>query len=398
MLSNGKKNILIITDVLKIMAGSEKNITQLVMHVNKDRFRFFIACFIPGPLAEDMIRSGFSVYTLYGAGVHTYRGLKNLVFLLKLVRENDISLIITYHEGSDPYGLIISKISGVPVISSRRDMGFKAHTRHRMVYRLFGRFFNVVIAVSHGVEREVVRKGWFPKNRVVTIYNGVQLKDYVNGQNVDEIKRNIGINRDQPVVGMIANLRRIKGVRWLIEAASIISEQNPEVEFLIVGDDLNEPGCTRKDMESIANRLNVRRKVHFMGKRNDVRDLISVFDVAVVPSLSEGFSNTILEYMASSKPVVATDVGGNREGVLHGETGLLVPPEDSHALAQAIMTVLEDKDLALRFGRAGRRRVEENFSLEKMVTNYEHFFEQIIACKKNNCSFRNASWFSKTTE
>jgi glycosyltransferase involved in cell wall biosynthesis len=170
------------------------------------------------------------------------------------------------------------------------------------------------------------------------------------------------------------------------------------VEFLIVGDDLNEPGCTRKDMESVANKLNVRRKVHFLGKRNDVRDLISVFDVAVVPSLSEGFSNTILEYMASSKPVVATDVGGNREGVLHGETGLLVPPEDSYALAQAIMTVLEDKDLALRFGRAGRRRVEENFSLEKMVTNYEHLFEQIIACKKNNYYFRNASLFSKTTE
>ena len=398
MLLNRRKNILIITDVFKMMAGSEKNITQLMMHMDKDRFQFFIACFIPGPLAYNMIGSGFSVYTLYRAGVHTYGGLKNLFLFNKIIRENDISLIITYHEASDSYGLIISKIYGIPVISNRRDMGFKTDARQRMIYRLFGRFFNGVIAVSHGVEEEIVRRGWFPKNRVITIYNGVQLKDYTDGQDVDEIKANIGINRDRLIVGTVANLRWVKGIQWLIEAASIISKHNPEVEFLIIGDDLNEPGCTRKDMESVANKLNVLGKVHFMGKRNDVRDLISVFDVAVVPSLSEGFSNTILEYMASSKPVIATDVGGNREGVLHGETGLLVPPKDSLALAQAIRAVLEDKELALRFGRAGRRRVEENFSLEKMVTNYEHLFEQMMTCKKNKCSARDASLFAATIE
>jgi len=398
MVLNGRKNILIITDVFKMMAGSEKNITQLMMHMDKDRFQFFIACFIPGPLADDMVRSGFSVYTLYRAGVHTYGGLRNLFLFGKIIRENDISLIITYHEASDSYGLITSKIYRIPVISNRRDMGFKTDARHRMIYRLFGRFFNGVIAVSHGVEKEIVRRGWFPKGKIATIYNGIQLREYGSRTSADKTKRDVGLNTDHPVVGMIANFRRIKGIQYLIEAASIVSKHNSEVEFLIIGEDMNEPGCTREDMESLTNKLNLCGNVHFLGKRSNAGDLISAFDVGVVPSLSEGFSNTILEYMASSKPVIATDVGGNREAVLHGETGLLVPPKDSLALAQAIRTVLEDKELALRFGRAGRRRVEENFSLEKMLTNYEHLFEQVMTCKKNKYSARDASLFAATIE
>jgi len=115
-----------------------------------------------------------------------------------------------------------------------------------------------------------------------------------------------------------------------------------------------------------------------------VADLISIFDVAVLTSLSEGFSNVILEYMASAKPVVATEVGGNPEIVVHGETGLLVPPADSNALATAILSILENKEVALRFGMAGRKRVEERFCLDVMLRNYENLFEEVINSGRNN--------------
>jgi glycosyltransferase involved in cell wall biosynthesis len=133
--------------------------------------------------------------------------------------------------------------------------------------------------------------------------------------------------------------------------------------------------------------LAVERNVHFLGSRNDVPDLISTFDVAVISSLSEGFSNTILEYMASARPVVATMVGGNPEAVRHGETGLLVPPGDSQALAAAIGTILDDKALAARYGAAGRRKAEELFSLESMIRNYESLFERVLSAKKNKVVF-----------
>jgi glycosyltransferase involved in cell wall biosynthesis len=123
--------------------------------------------------------------------------------------------------------------------------------------------------------------------------------------------------------------------------------------------------------------------LHFIGGRRDIPDVISLFDVAVLTSLSEGFSNVILEYMASSKPVVATNVGGNPEIVVHGETGLLVPPTDSAALASAILSILKDKEVGLRFGKAGRKRVEEKFSLDVMLRNYENLFERVITSKGN---------------
>ena len=101
-----------------------------------------------------------------------------------------------------------------------------------------------------------------------------------------------------------------------------------------------------------------------------------MFDVAVNSSLSEGLSNTVIEYMASSKPVVATNAGGNSEVVIDGETGFIVSPKDSNALANAILSILENKEMGIRFGISGRRRIEENFSIEKMITNYQNLFEK----------------------
>lgn len=380
---NESKGILIITDVYKMIAGSEKNITQLLTQIDKKKFQFYVACFVDGDLAEEMRGKGYPIYKLYGAGVHTLRGLKNLSFLRNVVREKNISLIVTYHEASDFYGLIVSKLCNIPIISNRRDMGFKADFHHRIIYRAFGKCFNAVITVSHAVEREVVTRGWFPSKKIFTIYNGVKLEDYENGAKERDTKRKMGISVDRPVVGMIANLRRIKGIYPFIEAASIIHHQGSEIEFLIAGDDLGELGCTRKDLESFVKNLCMEQSIHFLGKRTDIPDLISTFDVAVVPSLSEGFSNVVLEYMAAAKPLVATLVGGNGEVVKHGETGLLVPPGDPSALAEAIVTILKDKELALNLGTEGRRQVHEKFTRENMTSNYERVFEQVINNKHN---------------
>ncbi|MDH5202199.1 MAG: glycosyltransferase family 4 protein [Nitrospirota bacterium] len=378
---NGRKKILFITDIFSTMAGSERNITQLMTNIDRKRFQIMVACFISGKLAQDMRDQGFSVFDLQSGGIYTIRGIKNLAFLRKLIHKEKISLIVSYHESSDFYGLVLSNICRVPVISSRRDMGYKAKFHHRIAYRFCGRFFDAVITVCHAVKNEVIDRGWFSVNKVFPIYNGVNIREFDNKQNIELLKKKNGIETKQPVVGVIAGLRKIKGIKYFIEAASVISKRNPEVVFLIIGPDLREPGCTKEELELVARNLNVSNNVHFIGRRDDVADLISIFDVAVVSSLSEGFSNVILEYMASSKSVVATNVGGNPEAVVDGETGLLVPPGDSLSLADAIWSILINKDMGIRLGIAGRERVEEKFSLEKMIINYEHLFEQVILDK-----------------
>jgi glycosyltransferase involved in cell wall biosynthesis len=384
----GKHNILIITDTFLAMAGSERNITQLMRGIDKERFQLYMACIYAGKLAQSMREEGYPVFDLRRGGIYTVNGLRNIICLRNLIREKNISLIVTYHEASDFYGLALAKICNIPIISSRRDMGYKTRLHHKVAYKLTGRLFDAEITVSYAVKEEMIKQGWFPAQRIFPIYNGVDLNEYdVMEKNIETIKKNNRINPGHLVVGLVANLRRIKGVHFLIEAASMICKKRSDVEFVIVGGNLEEAGYGREDLESLAKRLEVDRNIHFLGKRSDIVDLISLFDVAVVASLSEGFSNTILEYMASSKPVVATAVGGNAEAVVHGKTGLLVPPGDSQALAAAVQLLLGNKEIASRFGTAARKRVEEMFTLEAMIKKYEQLFEQVILGGKYDSPF-----------
>lgn len=373
-----KKRILIITDTFRAMAGSERNITYFLQNGDQNISKFFVACFTSGKLANDMREKGFPVFDLREGGIYTINGIRNLIFLRRLVYENNISLIVTFHESSDVYGFVLSIFCNVPIISSRRDMGFKTKLHYRIMYKLLGKFFDAVVAVSNAVSREVISQGWFSSEKITNIYNGVDLNEY-NKKDVSRIKENAGVKAGHQVVGLIANLRKIKGIRYFIEAASIICKQRDYVEFFIIGGDTDEHGCTKADLEELAKRLGVYQNIHFLGNRGDISDLIAMFDVAVNSSLSEGLSNTVLEYMASSKPVVATNAGGNSEVIIDGETGFIVSPKDSNALANAILSILENKEMGIRFGISGRRRIEENFSIEKMITNYQNLFEKVIS-------------------
>lgn len=369
------------TDIFGGMGGSERNIHQLLTGLDKDRFELSVACLTSVQLPENVKDSGLSVIPLREEGIYTVGGLKNLLFLKRLIHEKKISLIVTYHESSDFYGLTLSRLCRIPVISSRRDMSFKTRGRHSLAYRLMGNNFDSVVAVSDAVKKEVVRRHWFPDEKVVTIYNAINVKEYGKTNHGNALKNKMGMDPGHPVVGVVANMRMIKGHYYFVHAASIIHKQNPDVQFLVVGYDARKPGCSIAELKQYGETLGVSENLHYIGGRKDTTDFISLFDVAVLASLSEGFSNVILEYMASSKPVVATRVGGNPEIVVHGETGLLVPPADGDALARAILSLLEDKETALRFGKAGRRRVEENFSLDIMLRNYEHLFEHVINSK-----------------
>lgn len=376
-----RKGILFLTDIFGGMGGSERNISQLIAGVDKSRFELYVACLTSVKLPENIKKTGLSIIELNEVGIYTIGGFKNLAFLRRLIHEKKISLIVTYHESSDFYGLALSRLCRIPVISSRRDMSFKTRRRHGLAYRVLGRYFDSVIAVSEAVKKEVVRRHWFPEKRIATIYNAINVKDYAKTNDVHALKDKLEIDPMHPIVGVVANMRKIKGHHYFVHAASIIHKRNPDVEFLVVGYDARKPGFSIAELKQYGETMGIVNNLHFIGGRKDTADLISLFDVAVLASLSEGFSNVILEYMASSKPVVATEVGGNPEIVVHGETGLLVPPADGDALARAILSILEDKEVALRFGRAGRKRIEEKFSLDVMLRNYEGLFEQVINSK-----------------
>jgi glycosyltransferase involved in cell wall biosynthesis len=135
----------------------------------------------------------------------------------------------------------------------------------------------------------------------------------------------------------------------------------------------------RAEREADARALGIETRVRFLGVRRDVPALLAAADLLVHPSLEEGFCNALLEAMAASRPVVATDVGGNREAVIDGETGLLVPPSDAARLAAAILTVLQQPDRGAAWGRAGRRRVVDRFQRSRMLPEYEALYDDLLA-------------------
>jgi len=376
-----RKGVLILTDTFHGMGGSERNITHLLEGVSKDRFRLYLARFaFPSVESSENVRNEKDpVLKLSGDGIYTLSGLRNLIFLKNIVRDKKISLIVTYHESSDFYGLAISRICDIPVISSRRDMSFKTKLHHRIAYRLAGKYFDAAIAVSNAVRQEMLKNRWFAEKKMRTIYNGINTADYGNRCDGVALKRSLGIHDDSPVVGMVSNLHRIKGIPYFLDAARIIHKHKQDVQFLIIGYEWVQTGFLVGELKRYGEEIGMSKNLHFLGGREDVADLISIFDVAVLSSLSEGFSNVILEYMASSKPVVATQAGGNPEVVVPGETGLLVPPADAEALADAILFFLENKEAALKFGRAGRKRIEQKFELREMIRQYENLFGMVMS-------------------
>jgi glycosyltransferase involved in cell wall biosynthesis len=155
-----------------------------------------------------------------------------------------------------------------------------------------------------------------------------------------------------------------------------LAEKFPDVCFLVVGD-----GGIKDELEEQARQLGLGRRIVFTGFRSDVPDLLSEAAISVLPSLSEGTSNTLLESMAAGIPVVATRVGGNPEVIEDGVSGLLVPPRDSAALAAAMGRLLEDEELAIRLGQAGIRRVAELFSIEGSIDQTEHLYQRLVEAK-----------------
>ena len=179
---------------------------------------------------------------------------------------------------------------------------------------------------------------------------GIDLERFASGKRL--------FDPDGPLVGNVARLAEQKGQRTLLEAAAEL----PGVKFAIVGE-----GELRGELERRTDELGLHDRVLFTGARDDVPDLLATFDVFAFPSLFEGLCLAVIEAQAAGVPVVATPVGGIRETVVDGETGLLVPPQDPQALAAAIRRLLDDRELAGRLAAEARRRVHERFSVQRMV-------------------------------
>lgn len=297
--------------------------------------------------------------------------------LLRQLAKTRPDVIHAYLPLTNFMGSLAGRLSGVPlVITSRRALG--THQDRYKGWRIFDilsfRLSHLVTVNSHAVGQDTLIRDLGAPSKLRVIYNGIDPSPFESAKaNRETVRKALGVLTHERVVISIANLIPYKGISDLIEAAAAVTERMPHVKFLLVGEDRG----IQKQLEAKAPRLGISQQVIFLGQRLDIPDLLAAGDLLALSSHEEGFSNVILEAMASGLPVVATDVGGNREAVMDGITGWLVPPRDPVAMADRILDLLGDPERAGSLGRRGRERVKEAFTIDRMVAAHMNLYESV---------------------
>lgn len=269
-------------------------------------------------------------------------------------------------------GVEAARLAGVPVVVQTQHLPFLlSHPGKRGALLRSVGGVDRVIAVSDGVRRTYEAIG-VPLARLVTVPNGVPERGTGLGRRV--ARADLGLRADQPVVMTVGRLTKMKGQRYLIDATPHLVSRVPGVAVVVVGE-----GPLRMGLESRAAEMGVNGSVHFLGHRTDARFLLDAADVFVLPSRHEGMPLAAIEAMEAGLPVVATHVIGSREVVADGETGILVPPEDSAALGAAIAGLLAGPGVRAAYGAAGRRRYLDRFTAERMAARTEAVYARLLA-------------------
>ena len=359
------------------IGGTERQVANLALGIDASHFDLHLACLRhSGELLADLEtlrvpRPEFPIGHIY-----SFRTLWQGIRLARYVRTNLIQIVHSYGFYPNIFTVPVARLAGVSiVVASIRDTGDLLTPMQRRLQKMVCRLADCVLVNAEAIRRSLLEQGYDP-SKIVVIRNGITLSKFARKGRSAVLRRELGIPQSARLVAVFSRLNWMKGVEFFLDAAIVLAERFPDVCFLVVGD-----GGNNKELEEQAYRLGLGQRIVFTGFRSDVSDLLSEVAISVLPSLSEGTSNTLLESMAAGIPVIATRVGGNPEVIEDGVSGLLVPPRDSGALADAMGRLLDDEDLASRLGQAGMRRVTEIFSIEGSVHETEHLYQRLVGAK-----------------
>jgi glycosyltransferase involved in cell wall biosynthesis len=281
---------------------------------------------------------------------------------------------------ADLYGRLAAWLAGVPacrargagrpvIMSAVRSVELDKPAHYVAVDRLLRRVTDGFTVNARAIGDILVRREHVDPSRIHTVYNGVDLSLFDPLRVDGAARRRFALGEEVPLIGIVGRFDPVKDHATFLRGAALVTRQLPHARFLIVGS-----GPLDAQLHRLVDRLGLAASVLFMESQSDVAAAFAAMDVVVVSSQYEGCCNVILEAMAMGKPVIATAVGGNPELVVPGHTGLLVPAQDSHAMANAIVRLVKTPHDARAMGRAGRQRIEQQFSLSRMIDEYERLY------------------------
>lgn len=360
--------------------GSESQAIQLVRMLQQTgRYELYVACLEPSGVLRPSLESFFTrdIPEFPLTSFYDRNALRQLHNFRKFLQRNKIQIVQTHDFYSNVFGMTGAALAGVAGrIAARREIGGIRTPAQRMVERLAYRLGHKCVANAAAVRERLISEG-VRAEKIVVVYNGLDLNRFPDETSLrrEQILKQLHLPvNGHSFVTIIANMRfAVKDHPTFLKAAQLVHEKMPTVAFVIAGE-----GKLRKQLETLCAELGLATSTFFIGRCDRVPELLSISDVCVLSSKSEGMPNVVLEYMAASRPVVATNVGGIGELLVDGEGGFLVAAEDYESLAARILFLLDNPEKARMMGRRNRHITEQRFSAEAQAKRTEELYEEIL--------------------
>lgn len=373
-----KKNILQLIGSFH-QGGSERQAVKLTGLLHQDgTYNVFAATLNKVGILLDDIESlnlgeipEFKLTSFYNPNL-----VKQLRRFSRYLKENKIHLVHTHDFYTNVF--VAASLAGVPVkIASKRETNGMRSASQNFIEKLAFRRADAIVANSEAVKSYLISQA-ISAEKISVIYNGLgikQLTPKITNSNV--ICENLGLPADENIrfITMVANLRHtVKNQPMFLRVAQRVLQKFPDTHFVLAGE-----GELKDELENLAKNLEIEKNTHLIGRCMQIPELLHISYAGVLTSFAEGFSNSILEYMAARKPVVATKVGGASEAVIDGETGFLINSDDDEVMANRLIELLDDEKKAIEFGEKGRRIIEEKFSLDAQLSKTLSLYERHLS-------------------
>jgi glycosyltransferase involved in cell wall biosynthesis len=366
--------------------GPEKQTIEHLMRLNKDLYHGVLASFLEDGRPNETLDYAKTVgLNHFGIPMVSPIDFRAQWELNKLLRQERIDLLCTHGYKSTVMGWWASRRAKIPVLAFSR--GYTVEDRKVAFYewlerRVLGKVAGIIF-VSDGQKRRLESLKVHPRLSWV-VHNAISVGETPDEPTWDlsvDVRERLGIPQGTKIVVSAGRLSPEKGHRFLVEAISKMGKNISDAYFIFCGD-----GSCMKDLENQAQHLGISGQCRFPGFRRDLHEIFRVMDLLVVPSLTEGLPNVILEAFACKKPVIATAVGGIPEVVEHEVNGVLVPPGQPDLLAKAIEKCLSSPAIARQMGKAGYHRIKSEFTFESQTRKLEQIYHEVLQCFSSNGS------------
>lgn len=361
-----------------LWAGAEVMLTALVSGLKQyDDLNLSVILYNAGITADRIGEAGVEAVVLDESHLSSVRLLSRTKDLL---RQKQIDILHTHRYKENILGGVAARMAGVKrVVRTVHGMPEPYYGLQQLKARLYSSVdlavcryrVDLLVTVSDDIRRSLGSK--INPGKIVTVHNGVDLNQLTVTTSSRDIRRRLGVDENETLIGSAGRLMPVKGYEYLLKAVQIMGEKQRDVRLLLIGD-----GPERKSLEQAVANLGLDDRVIFHGFTPDTAELIKAMDIFVLSSLHEGISIALLEAMALGVPVVATAVGGNREVITDGETGLLVPSRDAESLATACLRLMDDAQLRKMLTERGRSLIKQEYTRDVMAGRMHTLYRELV--------------------